>query len=288
MKAALKNLTEIDSHHVKCFDLHEELGLAYLAEHGETTTLYLNHRASRSWLKGDYPHLEHVRWFELDSVIAWYRDESEAVIISGKSWRKLAIGSPHRLLLSKNYIFVSYYEEGVRSRSDLLYLHHVVCTFTREGAFALGLEDLMIPSGFRDSFIEIEAGYTFGDHLAFVTCCLPDAIWILDVPKKHLRRIAVPFPTVALDVITGDAKRAYAIYDNRGLLYAYPSLPSFEFAVFDLESEISSKQNFAVIEKPLIEAGFEMSAIKFQPNSTGKIIVSDGMKAALLEFSEAA
>jgi hypothetical protein len=31
-------------------------------------------------------------------------------------------------------------------------------------------------------------------------------------------------------------------------------------------------------------SGFEMSEIKFQPSSTGKIIVSDGNKAALLEF----
>ncbi|MGB6176892.1 MAG: hypothetical protein WBF43_11295 [Methylocella sp.] len=286
MKFALKCATEIASRHIKCFDLHEEFGLAYLAEHGDTITLYLNDRASRSWLKGDYPYLEHVRWFEPDAVIAWYRDEVEAVVISDKSWRKFAIGSPHHLLLSKNYIFVSYYEEGVRSPSDLLYLHHVVCAFTREGAFALGLEDVMTPSGFRDFFIEIEAGYTLDDLLAFITCN-PDCIWILDVPQKHLRRIAVPFSTVAVRVMSGDDKMAFGIFDHRGILYAYPNLPAFELAVFDLESEISSKQDFATIEKPLMDAGFQMSGIQFQSNSTGKIIVSDGVKAAFLEFSEA-
>jgi len=34
----------------------------------------------------------------------------------------------------------------------------------------------------------------------------------------------------------------------------------------------------------LIAFGFKMEAIKFQPSSTGKIIVSDGEKAAFLEF----
>jgi hypothetical protein len=288
MRVALKNLTEIASRHIKCFDLHEEFGLAYLVDEDDTATLYLNDRECRSWLKGDYPYLEHVRWFGQNAVIAWYRDQWEAVIISDKTWKKLTIGSPHCLLLSENYIFVSYYEEGVRSPSDLLYLHHVVCAFTREGAFKLGLEDLMTANNFRDSFIEIEAGYAFDDHLVFVTCCLPDGIWILNVPEKRLRRILVPFSTVALAVVTGNAKKAYAIYDNRPLLYYHKDLPAFEFAVFDLKSETSSKEDFAVIEKPLIEADFETSALNFQANSTGKIIATDGVKAALLEFSEAA
>jgi hypothetical protein len=37
----------------------------------------------------------------------------------------------------------------------------------------------------------------------------------------------------------------------------------------------------------LIDAGFDMHTIRFQPNSTGRIIVTDGAKAALLEISEA-
>jgi hypothetical protein len=287
MKVTLKSLTEIASRHVKCFDLHEELGLAYLVEDAGTTTLYLNDQACRSWLKADYPYLEHIRWFDPDTIIGWFRDEWEAVVISGKVWKKLTIGSPHRLFLSNNYIFVSYYEEGVRSPSDLLYLHHVVCAFTREGTFELGLEDLMTANRFRDFFIEIEAGYVFGGRLDYVTCN-PDCLWLLNAPEKNLRRIPIPFSAVGLHVITGDGRRAYAIYDNHPLLYAYPDLVPFEFAVLDLDSETASKQDFAVIEDALKEAGFEMSALKFQSNSTGKIIATDGLKAALLEFSEAA
>jgi hypothetical protein len=286
MKAALTNMTNFPSRQVKCFDLHEEFGLTYFVEQGDTVTLYFNDRACRSWLKGGYPFLEHVRWLESDEVIAWFRDGAEAVVISEKSWKKLAIGSPYHLFLSQNYIFVGYFEEGVRSQSDLLYLHHVICAFTREGAFEVGLEDLMTANKFTDSFIEIEAGYAFEDRLTFITCCLPDAIWILDVPKKSLRRISVPFSTVALHVVAGDGKHAYAIYDNRPLLRYHPDWPAFEFAVFDLEAETSSKCDFAPVEAALTAAGFEMAAIKFQPNAMGRIIVSDSKKAALLEFCE--
>jgi len=88
-----------------------------------------------------------------------------------------------------------------------------------------------------------------------------------------------------IDVLTGDDKTAYALFDHRSLLRHYPDRPPFELAVFDLLSETSSKQDFAPVEAALTPAGFEMSEIKFQPSSTGKNIVSDGKKAALLEFS---
>jgi hypothetical protein len=286
MKVALTNMTNFPSRQVKCFDLHEEFGLAYFVEQGDTVTLYFNDRACRLWLKGGYPFLEHVRWLESDEVIAWWREGWEAVVISDTAWKKLGIGSPYRLLLSKRYIFVGYWEQGVRSQSDLLYLHHVVCAFSREGAFELGLEDLMTANNFRDSSIEIQAGYAFEDRLTFITCCVQDCIWILDVPKKTLRRIPVPFSTVALHLVTGDAKRAYGIYDNRPLLYYHPDWPAFECATFDFETEKSSKCGFAPVEAVLTAAGFEMAEIKFQPNATGRIIVSDSKKAALLEFCE--
>jgi hypothetical protein len=57
-------------------------------------------------------------------------------------------------------------------------------------------------------------------------------------------------------------------------------------AVFDLVAETSVKQDFAPVEKELITAGFKMDTLKFQPSSTGKIIVNDGQKAAFLELSD--
>jgi hypothetical protein len=99
------------------------------------------------------------------------------------------------------------------------------------------------------------------------------------------RKVSFPFEIVGIKVLTGDGKTAYAIFDHRSLLSAYPDLPPFELAIFDLLSETSCKHDFAPVAAALTAAGFELSEIKFQPNSIGKIIVSDGKQAALLEFS---
>jgi len=103
-----------------------------------------------------------------------------------------------------------------------------------------------------------------------------DYLWILDPCSKSCKRFHVPFETTLIDVLSGDDKHAVAI-----LNYSAP----FELAIFDLVSETSAVSDFAPVEMALTAAGFEMSEIKFQSSSTGKIIVSDGKKAALLEFS---
>jgi hypothetical protein len=77
--------------------------------------------------------------------------------------------------------------------------------------------------------------------------------------------------------LTGGAKKAYAIYDQRPLLQHYAGRPPFELAIFDRLSKTSSKQDFAPVEAALIAACFAMSE--------NRVIVSDGKKAALLEFS---
>jgi hypothetical protein len=88
------------------------------------------------------------------------------------------------------------------------------------------------------------------------------------------------------DVLSGDAEKAYGVFDNRW--DHNHARPPFELAVFDLVPETAWMQDFATVESALIAAGFSMSEIKLQPSSTGKIIVSDGKKAALLDYSDSA
>ncbi|MGH6853693.1 MAG: hypothetical protein ACREDJ_10975, partial [Methylocella sp.] len=127
--------------------------------------------------------------------------------------------------------------------------------------------------------------YTYADHIAFIGD-VSHFVWILDVPQRTWKKVPFEFSMVGIRVLAGVAKTAYAIFDNRGLLGHDPDLPPFELAVFDLAAETAAKRNFAPVEKALTSAGFAMSEIKFQPNSTGRIIVSDGKKAALLEFAK--
>ncbi|MGH6858195.1 MAG: hypothetical protein ACRECP_11320 [Methylocella sp.] len=102
------------------------------------------------------------------------------------------------------------------------------------------------------------------------------------------KKVPFPFEEAGLTILTGDDKRAYAIFENGWARDLHPDLPPFELVVFDLASETAAKQDFAPIEAALSTAGFAMSEIKFQPISTGKIIVSDSRQAALLEFDDLA
>jgi hypothetical protein len=121
--------------------------------------------------------------------------------------------------------------------------------------------------------------------LIFVTSA-PSWLWDLDTQRLILKRVFIPFSTVALLALAGDEKKAFGILDNRSLQSYYPDLVPFEFAVFDLQAETATRQDFAPIEKELVTSGFKMETLKLQPSSTGKVIVSDGEKAAFLEFSD--
>jgi hypothetical protein len=283
MQLKLTNITGIASPKVEHFDLHEEFGVACLVEAGEKVTLYLNGVTCRSWLKQEHPHIENIKWVDVNTVILYY-DGIGAAIVSMEFWNNIKLYAVDKLFVSNSYIFVSYDEETLYSFRHGELESNIVSIFSRDGTFELGIGELMDKE--RDSwqFDELEAGYIFDDKFAFIAYA-SELFWVLDVSKRSWRKFRVPFETVGIRVLTGDDKIAYAIFDHRGLLIHYPDLPPFELAVFDLVSETSSKQDFAPIETELLASGFEMTEIKFQPSSTGKIIVSDANKAALLGFS---
>ncbi len=283
MQITLKNITGIASPKVEHFDLHEEFGVACLVEEGERVTLALNQIACRSWLKQDHPHIVSIKWFDVNTVILYY-DGIGAAIVSMERWNNIRLYAVYKLFVSNSYLFVSHDEESLYKFRPGELESNIISVFLRDGTFELGIGELMDKD--RDSwqFDELEAGYIFDDKFAFIAYA-SELFWVLDVSKRSWTKFPVPFETVGIRVLTGDDKTAYAIFDHRNLLRHYPDRPPFELAVFDLLSETSSKEDFALIETELLASGFEMSEIKFQPSSTGRIIVSDGKKAALLEFS---
>jgi hypothetical protein len=283
MRISLKNITGIASPWVEQFDLHEEFGSACLVEAGERVTLTLNQIACRSWIKQEHPHIVNIKWFDFNAVILYY-DGIGAAIVSMESWNNIKLCAVDKLFVSNSYIFISYDEETLYGARPNDLENNIVSVFLRDGTFELGIGELMDKD--RDSwqFDELEAGYIFDDKFAFIAYA-SKLFWVLDVSKRSWKKFPVPFSMVGIRVLTGDDKTAYAIFDRRSLLSVYPDLPPFELAVFDLLSETSCKQDFATIETELLASGFDMSEIKFQPNSTGRIIVSDGKQAALLEIS---
>jgi len=284
MQVKLENITGIASPQVAQFDLHEEFGATCLVEAGERVTLFLNQIACRSWLKQEHPHIVNIKWFDFNSVILYY-DGIGAAIVSVDNWHNIRLYAAYKLFISTSYSLVAHDEESLYGSRPGELESNIISVFLRDGTLELGIGEFMEKD--RDSwqFNDLEAGYTYDDHIVFI-CYVSHFVWTLDVPQRTWKKVPFAFEMTGIDVLSGDDKTAYAIFDHRRLLSVYPDRPPFELAVFDLLSETSSKQDFALIETELMTFGFEMSEIKFQPSSTGKIIVSDGKKAALLEFSD--
>ena len=281
MRIKLKNITGIASPKVGISICMKNLERR-ASSRRENGSRSLNQIACRSWLKQEHPHIVNIKWFEFNTVILYY-DGIGTAIVSRESWNNIRLCAVDKLYVSNSHIFVSYDEETLYGFRPGALERNIMSIFSRDGMLELGIGELMDKD--RDSwqFDELEAGYVFDNKFAFIAYA-SELFWVLDVSKRSWRKFAVPFETVGIRVLTGDDKTAYAIFDHRNLLRHYPDRPPFELAVFDLLSETSSKQDFAPIETELLASGFEMSEIKFRPSSTGKIIVSDGKKAALLEF----
>ena len=283
MRIQLKNLTRNASLKAGYFDLHEEFGSACLVEAGERVTLYLNQVSCRSWLKQEHPNIRKIKWFDFNQVIL-YSDGIGAAIVSTESWNNIRLGAVDHLFISKNHIFVSYNEESFyRSWANELE-SNILSVFSRDGHLEFGLRELCDKDRAL-SESEIVAAYTYADHIVFIGD-YSDFVWTLDAHQRTWKKVPFPFEEVGIEALSGDDKKAYAIFDHRWARDRYLDRPPFELAVFDLASETAAKQDFAPVEAALTAAGFAMSEIKFQPSSTGKIIVSDGKKATLLEFAE--
>ncbi|MGH9830550.1 MAG: hypothetical protein ACREDR_45670, partial [Blastocatellia bacterium] len=189
------------------------------------------------------------------------------------------------LYISKNHIFVSYDEQSFFLSWANELESNIISVFSHDGQLQFGLHELCDKDRDADELYEIDGAYTYADHIVFIGYD-SHFVWNLDVPQRTWKKVPFPFSMVGMRVLTGDARTAYAIFENGRSLSHDPDLPPFELAVFDLASETAAKQDFAPVEAALTAAGFAMSEIKFQPSSTGRIIVSDSKQAALLEFSE--
>jgi hypothetical protein len=163
-----------------------------------------------------------------------------------------------------------------------------VVAFTQDGDYVTAISKF-VSKATQPSIEELSAAYILNDCLIFIAY-RDEMIFRFDPARMELEYFPViflePFSILRANVFAGDDKQAYAIFDNRALLFNYPDRPAFEFATFDLIAKFGSKADFAPIEDVLVAAGFKMSEIKFQPNSIGRIIVSDTTKAGLLEIAD--
>ncbi len=283
MQIKLKTLIEIVSLKGRQFDLHEEFGVAHLVKEEERVTLYFNSLPCRAWANREHPLVEKIKWLDPNHVILYF-DKSSAAIVSKENWSNIRVGFISKLFVSKNYIFVSYTDESFFESGPAKLESNIISVFSHEGHLQFGARELFDKDLDADPLYEIIAAYTCSDNIVFIGYD-SKFVWFLNADRHTWKKVPFQFGEVGIKVLTGDSKAAYAIFDHRWSRDLYPDRPLFELAIFDLVSETSFKSSFAPVEAALTAAEFEMSEIKFQPNSTGRIIVSDSKKAALLEFS---
>ncbi len=190
------------------------------------------------------------------------------------------------LILSDNYIFFGYGEQDIGSALIDDPARRVVSILSRNGRFELGFEEFFSKDREAD-FFEAEVAYSFDDHFAFIIYP-SNRLWIFNIAARTYRSIPAPFSLVSVHVVSGNDKKAYAIFDRLQMIkLGYErEAPPFEVAVFDLVAGTAVKESFGPIEAALVRAGFDPNEITLQPNARGRIIVSDRKKAALLEFSD--
>jgi len=137
------------------------------------------------------------------------------------------------LFLSRNHIFVSYDEQSYFGSWANEVESNILSVFSRDGHLEFGLRELFGKERFADDLFEISAAYTYADHIVFIGF-ESGFVWNLDVLQRTWKKVPFPFEEVGIEALSGDDKKAYAIFDHRWARDRYPDRSPFELAVFDL------------------------------------------------------
>jgi hypothetical protein len=283
MKFILSHPVDLASRAATLFDLHEDYGLAYLVERDGQQRLFVNDELWGAWDK---------QFGELSMLLKWL-DRSRAIlrlangrtaIISAETQVQFDFGPAIRLYVSPNHIFVGYREEDVFGfASDDDPESYAVCAYAHDGQFEFGLRSyFQARHRLQECPIEVNAAYTCGDRLYF-HADVDHCIRIFDVATEQLKSVPLPSALVTVPAFWGDDRRAYLIEEPR----ADVSKSRFRLISIDLIAETAAEQDFSALAREISAFGFDKDKFTFRQNSHGRIIVTDGRQAALLEISTA-
>jgi len=285
MQINLSRFTDLAARDAQLFDLHEDFGVTHLVEEDDRQSLFINDEWWGVWGKRADLRSMHLKWLDRDRVIL-HRGHRETAILTAAAGGQFAFGPVERLYVSKSYIFVGYGDESVFGAETIDDpASQAVSAYSHEGLFKVGLRTFYERNPALDVPFGIATGYTHDDRLIFEGL-VENFIRILDVERPQLDILPTALNLGWGSVVSGNSKRAYAIRDLRWPSDTRARDPFFELIAIDLVAPTATKHDHAPLEADLIDAGFDMHTIKFQQNATGRIIVTDGAKAALLEISE--
>ncbi len=268
-------IRDISSKRAAFFDLHETYGIIYVVKDAGTSKLFANGVLWTDWSDADFPYLHQVRWLSDRAAILW-SVPGGAVIVSDHKVSKIPVGfGVRKLIVSTDFLFVAYGEEAVLGAAPEEYEFNVISAFTRSGVFSCGLAKLVTKIEYNGVIIEVPNCYACGDRLIFLAY-QTSYVWALDAKAKRLQRTsAISLPDSNAVAILGDAGTCWIL--SRTVTGTLPAV------AVDLTDGVVRQEESDLV--PLISAkGFNPDHLLFADAYDGKVIVSDGKMAGILEI----
>jgi hypothetical protein len=113
--------------------------------------------------------------------------------VSTESWNNIQLGAVDHLFISKGYILVSYDEQSFFLSWANELENKIISVFSRDGHLQFGLGELCDKDRDVDELYEIDAAYTYADHIVFIGYD-SHFCWIPDVPQRTWKRSRSRFP----------------------------------------------------------------------------------------------
>lgn len=281
MKFVLSHPVDLASRAAVRFDLHEDYGLTHLVERDGRQGLFVNDELWVAWDKQADARFMLLKWLDRNRVILHLANRMTA-IISSETQVQFDFGPAAKLYVSPNHIFVGYDEEDVWTYvSEDDPESYAVCAYSHDGWFECGLRSYFQARHWReDCPIEVNAGYTCEDRFYF-HADVDDCIRIFDVATGEVKSVRLPSPFVAVPALWGDDRQAYLIDKLR----VDKPPQHFRLIAIDLIAGKAAEQGFSALARDISAFGFDEDTFTFRQNSYGRIIVTDGRQAALLDIS---
>ena len=210
----LKRLLTVPDGELLCCDYHPEFGIAYVVKLHGRCLLVVNGVEWRAWNDNEWPRVWNIRLFGNEHVVAWNVPGGIAAV-SRTEWGVIPVGEASNVLVSPNYIFVSYSEDSSSMAEPDRLESNVAAVFSKSGALTLSVSEKLKTLSYEGTFIEVSHACAARDAFFFLAYQTPH-IWSLDAAAGALN----PMLTInADDVIAmsadNDAVHLLERYGNR-------------------------------------------------------------------------
>jgi hypothetical protein len=270
----LFSICDLASKKFKFFDLHENYGVAGIIDDDDRQRLYANGVLWAEWEVSKFPHLYRIKWIDQAHVMLWLAPAG-SIIVSDGSVADASIGRPSGIMISDDVMFVTYSDEAVMSAKRSEYEFNVVSAFSKDGRFECGFAELAHRTAYEGSILVVGHYYARRGRLTCLAYAT-DYVWTFDPKLRTLQRI--PLASILYANVTaflGDDEVCWILTAGSHGLSAI---------ALDLKSG-QKMHEIADVADIISRNGFDPGRLSFADGYEGKMVISDGRIAGILEMS---